>query len=167
MRKLIILAALAISVSVTYAQSFTESFDSVFVNISRADATTGILYERVIPFAQLQNFNSNIVPVDTSNHEHFRRAYRELNRAAFLPSAKLPFDRDSLKSIINENNDVIDIGILHYKFNTLDSLAARQKLYFGVDSVLFENTGIATSLYAEKTAFEIKNSINFKKTYQS
>jgi len=27
-------------------RTFTKSFDSVFQNISRADATTGILYER-------------------------------------------------------------------------------------------------------------------------
>ncbi len=60
MKKYIILIALAISSNIAiYAQSFTEMFDSIFRNISRSGATTGILYERVIPFAQLQNFNSN------------------------------------------------------------------------------------------------------------
>jgi len=34
-------------------------------------ATIGILYERVLPFAQLRNFNSNLSMVDTSNSEHF------------------------------------------------------------------------------------------------
>jgi hypothetical protein len=55
--------------------------------------------------------------------------------------------------LIESDEDVVDIGILHYKFNTLDSAAVYQKLYFDTDSVLHENTRIATSLYAEKIAF--------------
>jgi hypothetical protein len=129
MKKTIILTAFAVCISITYAQSFTEAFDSVFQNISRVDASTGILYERVIPFAQLYNYNSKVSPVDTSNSVHFMQAHFELYNAAFQPSAKLPFDSDSLEALINGNNR-IDIGILHYKFNTLDSAVAYQKLYF-------------------------------------
>lgn len=40
------------------AQTYTHAFDSVFAHISRADATTGILYERVIPFGNLTHYNS-------------------------------------------------------------------------------------------------------------
>jgi len=71
MKKIIILTSLIVSASIVRAQSLTEIFDEVFQNVSRADATTGILYERVLPFAGLYNFNSNISPVDTSNKEHF------------------------------------------------------------------------------------------------
>ena len=62
----------------TEPRTYTEVFDSVFVNVSYADATTGILYERSIPFAQLYNFNSNVSIVDTSSSKHFIRAFREL-----------------------------------------------------------------------------------------
>jgi len=41
-------------------QTYTEAFDSIFINVSRVQATTGILYERVVPFADLVNFNSNV-----------------------------------------------------------------------------------------------------------
>jgi len=153
MKKLIISIVWIVSGVSIYAQddfSYTEAFDSVFTNISRTDATTGILYERVIPFAQLHNFNSN---GDTSYMEHFVQAYFELYKARFQPSGNLPFSSDSLVSLINTNSPIVDIGILHYKFNTIDSIVAAQKLYVGVDSVLFENTAITASLYLEKIAF--------------
>jgi hypothetical protein len=78
MRKIsIILTALTVSANI-YAQSLTEIFDEVFQNVSRANATTGILYERVLPFAGLHKFNSNQTLVDTSNKAHFMQAYFEL-----------------------------------------------------------------------------------------
>lgn len=40
------------------AQTYTTAFDSVFAHVSRVDATTGILYERVIPFGNLTHYNS-------------------------------------------------------------------------------------------------------------
>ena len=153
MKKLIISIIWIVSGISIYAQddfSYTEAFDSVFVNISRTDASTGILYERVIPFAQLHNFNSN---GDTSYMEHFVQAYFELYKARFLPIGNLPFSSDSLASLINTNSPIVDIGILHYKFNAIDSNIAAQKLYVGVDSVLFENTAVTASLYLEKTVF--------------
>nr|MCR4737788.1 hypothetical protein [Bacteroidales bacterium] len=49
----------------TSAQTYTQAFDSVFANVSRAGANTGILYERVLPFANLTNFNSLLSNPDT------------------------------------------------------------------------------------------------------
>ena len=158
MRKIIILSVLTISIITTYAQNtsffdYTESFDYVFRNISRADATTGILYERVVPFSGLYNFNSNTYSnVDTSNVDHFLQGYTELYKASFQPVNSLPFDCETMQSFF-EKNDIVDIGILHYKFNILDSVVAYQKLYYDMDSILHENSSIAVSLYAEKTAF--------------
>ena len=47
-----------LSVASIKAQSYTEAFDSVFTYVSRNDATTGILYERVMPFGNLTKYNS-------------------------------------------------------------------------------------------------------------
>ena len=169
MRTIIILIALAISINIAYSQSFTEAFDSVFQNISRADATTGILYNRSIPFAQLYNFNSSTSFVDTSNNKHFIRAYWELYNAAFQPSAKLSFDVDSLKTLLESSENTVDVGILHYKFNTFDSATAYQKLYFDIDSVLYEDTTISASLYLEQIAFiasPLKESIEMETIFR-
>jgi len=77
-------------------RTYTERFDSVFSVVSRVQATTGILYERLVPFAQLQKFNSNVYSVDTSNAKHFIQGYSELYNAAFQSFAKLPYSVDSL-----------------------------------------------------------------------
>jgi hypothetical protein len=103
MKKTFIIFAIAITSFSLQAQTYTESFDSVFQNINRADATTGILYERMVPFAQLNNFNSTVSPVDTSNSKHFIQAYFELYNAAFDSTVRLPFNIDSLKSLIKES----------------------------------------------------------------
>jgi len=157
MRKIVILTTLIISLTTISAQisdpfDYTEVFDHVFRNVSRTDATTGILYERVVPFAQLHKFNSNLSIIDTSSREHFMQAYKELYKASFQSVNSLPFDWETLQSFC-ERNSMVDIGILHYKYNTMDSAVVYQKLYFDSDSILWENTTITTSLYAEKTAF--------------
>lgn len=158
MKKLTIFTLLAFCIGFMNAQempTYTKEFDRVFKNISRKDATTGILYERVIPFAQLQNFDSKIsTKVDTSSMEHFLRSYHELYNATFQTPKSFPFGSDSLNSIItNSQENTVDIGLLHYRFNTLDSVVAYQKLYYGGDSILCENNNITSSLYVEKNAF--------------
>lgn len=52
------------------AQTYTHAFDSVFAHISRADATTGILYERVLPFGNLTQYNSQYGDTGIGNHHH-------------------------------------------------------------------------------------------------
>ena len=158
MRTIIILAVLAASISIIYSQSYTEAFDSVFVNISKVQATTGILYERVVPFANLVNYNSNVrSAVDTSNFTNFIQSYSELYRAAFDTAVRPPWTVTDFEEQIQNNyeSDVIDIGILHYKFNVIDSAVAYQKLYFDTDSVLYEDTTITASLYLLQTAFVV------------
>ncbi|MDR0205722.1 MAG: hypothetical protein LBI45_00445, partial [Bacteroidales bacterium] len=63
-------------------QPFTQIIDSIFQHVSRVDATTGILYNRVLPFSGLCRF---VVP-DTSNSEMFKQAYSELYEATFDPN---------------------------------------------------------------------------------
>jgi hypothetical protein len=158
MKKLSFLLSFCLFIFLVQAQeqTFTGAFDRVFKNVGRAEATTGILYERVLPFAQLHKFNSNLSNVDTGNYEHFLQSYSELYKATFIPvNTHFPFNIDSLKSLIKENLEMVDIGILHFRFNSMDSVVARQKLYFGADSVLFENNAVRSSLYVEKIAFVV------------
>ena len=76
MKKLATFFALAvISLSLqaqSRQQTYTETFDNAFRNVNKTDITTGILYDRVVPFANLTNFNSNVNPaVDTGGFSHF------------------------------------------------------------------------------------------------
>lgn len=61
MKKNLLSYLIIICCSTAFSQtgpSFTRLFDSLFANISMADATTGLLYDRVVPFANLPAFNS-------------------------------------------------------------------------------------------------------------
>ena len=162
MKKIIISAVLLTHSIMMYAQfisAYTAAFDSIYSNISRKEATTGILYERVVPFAELYKYNSTLLNrVDTSNMSHFMQAYFELYNATFLSSRMFPFDIDSLRSLMQKNNlnstiPIVNVGLLHCNFNMIDSAVASRKLYFDTDSVLQENTEILESLYTERTAF--------------
>jgi len=144
-------------------KTYTEMFDSVFSVISKSQATTGILYEMVVPFANLTNLT-----VDTSNRTHFIQAYSELYRAAFDTTKRLSWSVAEFEAHIEDNasQDVIDIGILHYNFNAIDSVVAMQKLII-VDSVLVgEDTTISASLYSAKTAFVVSPLASFSETNQ-
>jgi hypothetical protein len=137
-------------------QTYTESFDSVFQYVSRTQATTGILYERVVPFANLLNFNSNLnASVDTSSYYHFAQAYSELYRAAFNISARLPWSFGNFEEQIKNTAmpGIIDIALLHYNFNIMDSVVGQVKLSFNNNGFLVENTAITNSLYLQETAF--------------
>lgn len=82
-------------------QTYTEMFDSVFVHIDRSEATTGILYDRVVPFADFPRFNSMLSStVDTINADIFLQCYSELYRAAFVTEAQLPFSYHKVKESI-------------------------------------------------------------------
>ena len=92
------------------AQTYTHAFDSVFAHISRADATTGILYERVLPFGNLTQYNSLEGNPDTRSFSHFLRAYNELCRATFQPSITM-VPKDTLKHLIEDDTTRVQIGM--------------------------------------------------------
>ena len=155
MKKLLIPIVLTISMWSLKAQemqTFTEFIDSTFKYVNRTDARTGILYERVLSFAGLTRFNSKISSVDTSDFERFKQGYHELYMASFVPSS-LPYSVDSLEKIIKTRTNSIDIGFIHYKFNTMDTNVMRQKLVMGLDSTIREDSTVLASLYSENIVF--------------
>ncbi|MDR3046284.1 MAG: hypothetical protein LBU51_01555 [Bacteroidales bacterium] len=72
-----LLALLSGSALQAQFQNFTQTFDSVMMHVSRADATTGILYDRVIPFAGVPRFSQWASQKDTANADRFLLAYNE------------------------------------------------------------------------------------------
>ena len=132
------------------AQTYTDAIDSIFSHVSRADATTGILYERVLSFGNLTKYDSRIAFPDTSNFSHLLRAYSEIYRAAFQPMPMM-MQMDSLKQRIENDTSHIQIGILHFDFNTFDTSVFRQKLYFDSDSIIREDVSNINSLYEKNS----------------
>ncbi len=149
-----LITLLVISVFTTAsAQNYTESFNEVFRHVDLSHTSTGILYERVLPFSNLVSYITDIPhPADTCDYWQFVMAYDELYRAG----AQNTFLPDSVGSIIRNlpsDSTTIIIGMLHANFNTFDTIAMQQRLYYDADSVLRENTSINVSLFHENTAF--------------
>lgn len=144
----------------------------MFTHVSRTDATTGILYERVLPFGNLTHYNSLAGNPDTSNYSHFLRAYNELYRATFQPSITM-IPKDTLKQLIENDTTRVQIGMLHFYFNTFDTTVFRDKLYFDSDSVLWEDPFNTNSLYKENVLFiaspltQVLTTLNAKFTVNS
>lgn len=55
---------------------FTREVDSIFQYLNKSYITTGVLYDRVFPFALLHVFNTT--DADTSFRSHFLQGYYEL-----------------------------------------------------------------------------------------
>lgn len=157
MKKLTIFTLLAFCIGFMNAQetfTYTESFDKAFAKISRTDAKTGLLYDRVVPFARLDNYDPAKDVTDTSNANHFIQAYSELSRAAFLPKTQFPITIKELETMISEmQNDRVPIGLLHYQYDAINIPVASQKIMYNQDSVLVENPSCTASLYTQKNAF--------------
>jgi hypothetical protein len=76
MKKISILLFCAVLNTALHAQkglTYTQIFDSLFINVQQTDATTGILYDRIVPFADLHRLNAT----DTITAGGFIQAYSE------------------------------------------------------------------------------------------
>ena len=107
----------ALAPALPIEKTYTEMFDSIFSVVNIVQATTGILYERVVPFANLINYNSNInSSVDTSNQTHFIQSYSELYRSAFNTAVRPTWTVEDFEKQIESNaiTNTVDVGILHY-----------------------------------------------------
>lgn len=90
--------------------------------------TTGVLFDRVFPFSNIDVFKGSLNFTDTTNSNHFLQAYYEMYEASYNTTGKKkPGELDSL---LNKNytSNEHPIGILFYKFNTIDSLALEDDL---------------------------------------
>jgi hypothetical protein len=79
MKKTLILLC-AFNVLALFSQ--TSPLDAPLVNINKATVTSGIIYERVTPMANLYEYNQNGSLYNTANYQLFEQALSELHRAS-------------------------------------------------------------------------------------
>ena len=58
MKRLLLCAGFLATLPCTYAQTSETTHDDALINIDQASVTSGIIYERVVQFANLYNFNT-------------------------------------------------------------------------------------------------------------
>ncbi|MFT7666346.1 MAG: hypothetical protein ACI9O8_000679 [Patiriisocius sp.] len=90
--------------------------DSMLVDIDQTDFTTGILYDRTVPWASLYTFNEGY---NVSNKNHFEQALLEIHNAS---NNELFMDHTELQKLTTHDSirNVIDIGILNVSFQKLN-----------------------------------------------
>lgn len=107
---------------VTQAQTIPSgediSLDQQLININQSSVTSGIIYERVIPAANLYNFNT-VSTFNTANYSYFKQALSEMHRAS---NGTKFISIDNLKSLVSytTNNNEVNLAILNTEFHILN-----------------------------------------------
>ncbi|MES2775946.1 MAG: hypothetical protein V4722_17350 [Bacteroidota bacterium] len=117
---------------------FTQISDSLLENVDKSRIKTGILYDRVFPFARLDKFGTETI--DTTGFEHFRQSYSELYNSHYHPQGHLvsPDDWDDILDW-NRFNGNTPVGIMDMKFNQLKPNAVAKNMLIYRKGLLYDN----------------------------
>lgn len=106
-----------------FAQTTEEvSIDSMLVDIDKTHFTSGVLYDRIYSWSQLDNFNDSI---NISNKKYFEQALYELFKASneekFVSHKTLRtyYTPDSLQN-------VVDIGVINAIYHSVNYVAGNE-----------------------------------------
>ncbi|WP_187477502.1 esterase/lipase family protein [Amniculibacterium sp. G2-70] len=128
---------------VTYTglgKDYTQRMDEILANVNKTPVTTGILYDRVMSFSDLDWLKEN-ASITNSNYLHFIQSWSEIHRASYNPVFP---NLESLKSNINANTNanMVDLGVINTKINYIDfgtpnmpSLTASNGLLYNVNGI--------------------------------
>ncbi|MVN21325.1 esterase/lipase family protein [Mucilaginibacter arboris] len=143
---LIVFASLTVKAQTP--KNFTQTADSCLFNLDKSGVTTGILYDRVFPFAGLAIFNQNYA--DTSSFTHFKQGYNELYDAAYSNGGMITPENFNQQILDKINNGIYPIGILNYRFNYLDTMAVEHNLIYNSGLLLYDVPNRTSSPYIER-----------------
>jgi hypothetical protein len=105
-------------------QTYKQHADYKLENLNKTPINTGILYDRMLPIADIERFKQQNQFSDTTGPRHWIQAYYELYQSAYNTSGWTT--PETLENGIDINPDLdngIPIGILNYKYNLMDSNA--------------------------------------------
>lgn len=89
-------------------EDYTAEMDNILTHVDKSPVTTGILYDRVMSFADLDLLKEDGY-ITTSKYQHFMQSWSELYRASYNPSG---LNLEQLKSIsqntVNHNEHGYD-----------------------------------------------------------
>lgn len=103
---------------------YRQQSDFKLAQLNKTLISTNILYDRVMPIADIERFKGQENLYDTSSPRHLVQAYYELYNSAYNNSTWItPELLDSRLDTNKAEIKAIPIGMLYYKYNTLDSNA--------------------------------------------
>lgn len=116
--------------------------------------TTGVLYDRIFPIAHMDEHTGLSSTEDTTSSDHFKQGYYEMYNSTYNTSGIYsPDDIDNILDTFSVYNGH-PIGILYYKFNSLDTNALQNHLVDTLANGQFTDVaGRPRSPYFNNTAF--------------
>jgi hypothetical protein len=121
---------------------YTHVVDSLLQYVNKSAVSTGILYDRVAPFARLDAFRPG---KDTTGYQHFRQAYSELYMSHYHPEGKLisPDDVDAIAEW-RQYQRTVPLGIMDMKYQRIDPAALKNKQLVMRKGRLYNNAASQT-----------------------
>lgn len=121
-------------------KDYTQRMDEIIVNVNKTPITTGILYDRIMSFSNLNWLKENGV-VTKSNYKHFIQSWSELHNASYNPTFS---SLETLKTNINTNTNtsIVYIGIINTKMNYIDYGTTTQPSLNTVNGLLYNVANI-------------------------
>ncbi len=122
--------------------------------LNKSYVTTGVLYDRVFPIAHMDEHTGLSTTEDTTSSDHFKQGYYEMYNAIYNPiGIATPDDLENMLDTFPAWNGH-PIGILYYKFNSLDTNALQDHLVDTLSNGQFVDVaGRPRSPYFTNTAF--------------
>lgn len=155
---LTVLALSAGAQSAAYRSPTTRLADSLLAPLNQTEPrAVGLLYERVFQWAQLDRFDGQSTPRDTSSADHFVQAWADIRAAAYPPNQRAlrsPADTAMLptarlaRTLIDERQRAgrVPLGVLVFDMAFLDPSAVTDNLVrWGADSLLHDVAGRSRS----------------------
>lgn len=121
-------------------KDYTQNMDILLTNVSKTPITTGILYDRIMSFSDLDWLKENGA-VTNSNYQHFIQSWSELYRSAYNPNFS---SLETLKANINANTNpnLVDLGVINTKMNYIDYGTPTTPSLTTANGLLYNVTGI-------------------------
>lgn len=101
-----------------------EYMDVLLSNLIENDSAlfkNKILYDRVVPFSNLNAFNT--AGHDTANYDLFLSAWKELDEANLSKSQRMTVEHVDAIAFSTEMEKTISLGVINIDYTTLDTLA--------------------------------------------
>lgn len=115
--------------STLFAQSYQEQKVSLFQHLDKSKVTTGVLYDRVYPWVDLNVAKDSTFQI---SYPFIKQAWLELYLASYNKETLLSIEEVRDKILTNTLNDNgITLGFVDFEFNSIDTQAFNDgSLYF-------------------------------------
>jgi hypothetical protein len=134
--------------------SYSEQARHILKNLDKSQIPTGILYQEVFPWADIDQFDATS-QTDTSTNYHFFQSYSEIFYSSYNSSNLVhPADLENSISNFHSNKDFHHaMGIIDYNFNSLSPDAIANNQLYVVNNQLYDVQGRSSSPYLSKRTF--------------